>query len=394
MAYTINGMITSQEDIQELFGGSAEEPENKEEKKPEETPGGAPSPEQEEQEEVTEVVSPEDLFPGQEEEQPERVGDEEEEIEERVPSKQTGGSSPAKLYSSIANSLAENGTLSNISEEDLKGVKDAESLVAVMKKQVESMLDDTQKRINDALNAGLEVPQVVQYENAIKYLNGITEDALSEESPEGENLRRYIIKQYQLSLGLDETKADKMVERAFSGATDVEDAKEYLEALKKKCNDDYTKYLEEGKNQEKLRKQKQEEDIKKFKDTILKDTSILGDIEVDEKTRQLAFDNWIKPTHKNDKGVYQSAIQKYISEHPMDFQMKVALLFTMTDGFSKMGNVLKQTVKKEKKKAMQELENVVNSTQRTPSGGINFFGKDPDANFNGLQIAPPSSWRQ
>ena len=97
-------------------------------------------------------------------------------------------------------------------------------------------------------------------------------------------------------------------------------------------------------------KRKQEEEIKKMKETLLKDSKIMGDIEIDSKTRQLAFDNWMKPTHKTENGSYQSTIQKYIAENPMDFQMKVALLFTMTDGFTKMGNVLKQTVKKEKRR--------------------------------------------
>ena len=77
----------------------------------------------------------------------------------------------------------------------------------------------------------------------------------------------------------------------------------------------------------------------------------------------------------------------------MDFQMKVALLFTMTDGFTKMGNVLKQTVKKEKKKAMQELEKVVNNTQRNSFGSLNLFEKDENSSFNNLQFAPKSAWK-
>jgi hypothetical protein len=34
----------------------------------------------------------------------------------------------------------------------------------------------------------------------------------------------------------------------------------------------------------------------------------------------------------------------------------------MTDGFTKMGKVIQQAVKKEKKKAIQELEHAVNNT--------------------------------
>lgn len=396
MAYTISGMVTDQEEIQALFAG-ADTPETTEETPAEKKKEGEDTPpEEKETEEVTEEVpaTAEELFAG--EEAPERVGNEDDNPEgvEGDPSKKKGGSSPAKLYSSIANSLAEDGALSSLSEDDLKEVKDSETLIAAMKKQVDSMLDETQKRVKDALEAGLEPPKVAQYENAIKYLDALTEDQITDETGEGEKLRRTLIYQYQLSLGLTEEKANKMVERAFSQGTDVEDAKEYCEALKTYYKDEYEKQIEEGKQQVQARKKKQEEDIKKFKDTLLKDQKILGDIEVDEKTRKLAFENWIKPTHRTEQGAYQSAIQKYIAENPMDFQMKVALLFTMTDGFTKMGNVLKQTVKKEKKKAMQELESVVNNTQRTPSGALNLFGgADKDSSFNGLQIAPESAWR-
>lgn len=395
MAYTISGMMTDPEEITALFGGSEVE----------ETASDNSAVEIQEQEvledkniekEVTEEIpvnaTAEELF--EEEEFSERVGNDNDDTEgtERGLS-ETEGSSPAKLYSSIANSLAEDGALSNLSEEDLKEVKDSETLINAMKKQLNSMLDDTQKRIKDALDSGMEVSVIKQYENTINWLDSISDSQLEDETQEGEKLRKALIYQYQINLGLSEDRANKMVERAFSGGTDIEDAKEYLEALKDFYRDRYTEQINAGKKEVQERKKQQEEEIKKFKNTLLKDAHILGDIEVDEKTRKLAFENWMTPTHKNEQGNYQSAIQKYIAENPMDFQMKVALLFTMTEGFTKMGNVLKQTVKKEKKKAMQELEKVVNNTQRNSFGSLNLFGKDEDSSFNNLQFAPKSAWK-
>lgn len=395
MAYTISGMMTDPGEITALFGGTEVE-----ETAPDNSAVETQEPEvlddDDTTKEVTEEIpvnaTAEELF--EEEEFSERVGNDNDDTEgtERGLS-ETEGSSPAKLYSSIANSLAEDGALSNLSEEDLKEVKDSETLINAMKKQLNSMLDDTQKRIKDALDSGMEVSVIKQYENTINYLDNISDSQLEEETQEGENLRKALIYQYQINLGLSEDRANKMVERAFSGGTDIEDAKEYLEALKDFYRDKYTEQINAGKKEVQERKKQQEEEIKKFKNTLLKDAHILGDIEVDERTRKLAFENWMTPTHKNEQGNYQSAIQKYIAENPMDFQMKVALLFTMTDGFTKMGNVLKQTVKKEKKKAMQELEKVVNNTQRNSFGSLNLFGKDEDSSFNNLQFAPKSAWK-
>lgn len=395
MAYTISGMMTDPGEITALFGGTEVEetaPDNSavETQEPEVLDNDDDT--QEVTEEIPVNATAEELF--EEEEFSERVGNDNDDTEgtERGLS-ETEGSSPAKLYSSIANSLAEDGALSNLSEEDLKEVKDSETLINAMKKQLNSMLDDTQKRIKDALDSGMEGSVIKQYENTINYLDNISDSQLEEETQEGEKLRKALIYQYQINLGLSEDRANKMVERAFSGGTDIEDAKEYLEALKDFYRDKYTEQINAGKKEVQERKKQQEEEIKKFKNTLLKDAHILGDIEVDERTRKLAFENWMTPTHKNEQGNYQSAIQKYIAENPMDFQMKVALLFTMTDGFTKMGNVLKQTVKKEKKKAMQELEKVVNNTQRNSFGSLNLFGKDEDSSFNNLQFAPKSAWK-
>ena len=101
-----------------------------------------------------------------------------------------------------------------------------------MKKQVEAMLDEEQKRVKNALDAGLKVPEINQYENIIKYLEDISDDMINAETQEGETLRKNLIYQYHINLGMSEAKATKMVERAFSGGTDIEDAKEHLDSLK------------------------------------------------------------------------------------------------------------------------------------------------------------------
>lgn len=84
---------------------------------------------------------------------------------------------------------------------------------------------------------------------------------------------------------MDETKAVKMVERAFAGGTDIEDAKDYLDSLKEHYKKQYTSLIENGKRTVQETKKRQEEDMKKAKETLLKGTNILGDIEVDAKTR-------------------------------------------------------------------------------------------------------------
>lgn len=184
MAYTISGMMTDPGEITALFGGTEVEetaPDNSavEMQEPEVLDNDDDT--QEVTEEIPVNATAEELF--EEEEFSERVGNDNDDTEgtERGLS-ETEGSSPAKLYSSIANSLAEDGALSNLSEEDLKEVKDSETLINAMKKQLNSMLDDTQKRIKDALDSGMEVSVIKQYENAINYLDNISDSQLEEET--------------------------------------------------------------------------------------------------------------------------------------------------------------------------------------------------------------------
>lgn len=386
MAYNIGGMVTNPEEISALFSGTEEETPSV--KTPTEESGGDDTPPTEDKEvqHITEMT-PEELF---EEEDSEKVGNDEDnpEGEEREPSLKKEGSSPDKLYSSIANLLFEDGVLSNLSEEEVSKIENSEELGNAINKWAYSQLDAAQQRVTDALNANIPVSQIQQYENAIKYLDSVTTDQLEAENKEGEDLRKAIIYQYQLKLGLSEDRASKMVERAFAGGTDIEDAKEYLDSLKQSYSNEYNALIEEGR---KVKKQ-QEANLNKIKDTLLKDDKILGDVVVDAKTRQLAWDYWMKPTYKTEQGTYQTELQKYIAENPDKFQMNMALIFALTDKFKNMGNLIKPTVKKEKKKALQELENVINGTRRTSGGAINFKTDDPDANFNTLTLAPGGTW--
>ena len=154
MAYEIGNMVSSQEDISALFNIADDSP--IEDTKPTETEE-TDAPKEKEEKTVTEMTA-EELFGGLSE----RVGNDEDnlESEKKEPVTNEEGSSPDKLYSSIANSLAEDGALSFLSEEDLQEVKDSETLVAAMRKQVEAMLDDEQKRIKTALDAGMQIPEI------------------------------------------------------------------------------------------------------------------------------------------------------------------------------------------------------------------------------------------
>ena len=390
--YTIGGMITDASQIESLFSSEIDDSQEKKTT----TDAKTEHLDNEEQEDVTETKVPtvEDLF-GKEESESEKVGNEDEDKKDKKePASETDkGSSPKNPYSSIAYAMYEEGVLSTLSEDDLKDVKDGQSLVAVMDKYVESRFDEQQKRVLDALNVGIEKTAIQQYESTIQALDNVSSESLEAETTEGENLRKAVIYQYYLNKGESQERAQKMVDRAFSSGTDVEDAKDFIEELKTSTKEKYTALIEEGKRQAREAKKQQEAALIKAKKAILEDENILGGVAVDKVTRQKALDYWLKPVHKREDGTYQSELQKYATEHPDEFQMKIALLFAMSDKFKSPEKIAGETIKKAKKKAMLELEDVVNSTRRTASGGIDLNFKDNDTNFNTFQLASPDMWR-
>lgn len=152
--------------------------ETQEETPPEDKKDEGGSKEKEKDKSTTEEeVNPDDLF------NPESVGSEDKEDkkgkEEETPDSNKDGSSPnSSFYYSIANALVEDGVLPDLDEEFVKGIKSPEDLAEAIDKQVEARLDETQKRINAALNADLEPDEIRQYEAVLSNLSKISEEAI------------------------------------------------------------------------------------------------------------------------------------------------------------------------------------------------------------------------
>ena len=65
-----------------------------------------------------------------------------------------------------------------------------------------------------------------------------------------------------------------------------------------------------------------------------------------------------------------------------DFIKNLGIIFTLTDGFKNLDGLVKSKVRKEVKKGLRELENVINNTSRTSDGTLRFTGgvnEDPES---------------
>lgn len=328
-------------------------------------------------EETTEVVDVDNLFT----ETPESVGSGKENTEEKEDTTPKGnGTSPKNFYSSIAKALKEEGIFPNLDDEGLSKVKDPEDFRDLIDQQIKASLDERQKRIDEALNAGVEPTEIRKYENAINFLGSIKEENISDEGDKGEKLRKDLIYQDFINRGYSKERAAREVQKSFNAGTDIDDAKEALESNIGFFKDKYDELVNDAKSETEQEERERKEQAEKLKSSILNDKEVFGDLSVDKSTRQKIYDNIAKPVYKDpETGEYFTAIQKYEMENRTDFLKNIGLLFTLTDGFKNLDGLVKGKVKKEVNKGLRELEHTLNNTARTSDGNLKFVsGVDED----------------
>lgn len=328
-------------------------------------------------EETTEVVDVDNLFT----DTPESVGSGKENIEEKEDTTPKGdGTFPKNFYSSIAKALKEEGIFPDLDDEGLSKVKDPEDFRDLIDQQIKAGLDERQKRIDEALNAGVEPTEIKKYENTINFLDSIKEENISDEDDKGEKLRKDLIYQDFINRGYSKERATREVQKSFNAGTDIDDAKEALKSNIDFFRDKYDELVNDAKSEAEEEEKERKNQAEKLKSSILNDKDVFGDLSMDKSTRQKIYDNIAKPVYKDpETGEYFTAIQKYEMENRTDFLKNIGLLFTLTDGFKNLDGLVKGKVKKEVKKGLRELEHTLNNTARTSDGNLKFVsGVDED----------------
>lgn len=363
-AEEIESLFVEDEDTQDTPPANGEPPKKEEEP-------------DKDKEETTEVVDVDNLFT----DTPESVGSGKENTEEKEDTTPKGdGTSPKNFYSSIAKALKEEGIFPDLDDEGLSKVKDPEDFRDLIDQQIKAGLDERQKRIDEALNAGVEPTEIRKYENTINFLGSIKEENISDESDKGEKLRKDLIYQDFINRGYSKERAAREVQKSFNAGTDIDDAKEALNSNIDFFKDKYDELVNEAKSEAEQEEKERKEQAEKLKSSILNDKDVFGDLSIDKSTRQKIYDNISKPVYKDpETGEYYTAIQKYEMEHRTDFLKNLGLLFTLTNGFKNLDNLVKGKVEKEVKKGLRELEHTLNNTARTSDGNLKFVsGVDED----------------
>ena len=288
----------------------------------------------------------------------------------------------------LSNSLRED-LFPDLEDDAISKVKTAQDFADLMEAQMQTKFDERQRRIDEALNAQVEVTDIQRYENYIQQLESISEDDINDESEKGEALRKALIRDSYLLNNMSQEKANKLVEQSFKANSDIEDAKEALETNIKLAKQQYQGIIDAAKKEkEEQRKQlaKRSEDLKK---SILEDDKIFKELEINKNVRQKVYDNLSKPIYKDpETKELLTAVQKYERENPDDFLKYASLFYTLTDGFKNLDSLVKGKVKKELSKGLKDLDNLLSNSSST-TGNLQFLtsGKgDEESIFRGYKL--------
>lgn len=333
--------------------------------------------------ETTEVIDVDNLFT----DLPESVGSGKEnntgDREDTYSEKGKDASPNKHFYSSVAKALKEEGIFQTLEDNEVEEISSAEDFAEAVNKQIHSMLDDRQKRIDEALNSGVSISDIQRCEKALEFFNSLQENDIIDESNKGEKLRKQLIYTDFINRGYSTERAQREVQKSFSSGTDIEDAKEALASNKEFFQSEYDNIIRGAKEEEQKEVEKRKKQAEDLRRSILEDNKIFGDLQVDKVTRRKIYDNISKPVYKDpETGELFTAIQKYEMENRPEFLKNIGVLFTLTDGFKNLDNLVKNKVRKEVKKGLRELEHTLNNTSRTSDGNLKFVSgveDDPES---------------
>ena len=329
----------------------------------------------------------EDIFG---EDNPESVGDDEDKDEEEA-KPQGKGSSPSgeNLYSSFAQALKGDGLFQFLDDEAVGKIEDADSFREALENEVDARLDEQTRRYKEALESGMQPEVIVQYQNTIQRLEGITDEQIDDDGEQGANLRRTLLFRDFLNRGFSEERAKRQVERIMSSGTDKDDAKDALESIKEYFKDKYQEQLDLKKQEAEAEKQRVKKEAEDFKKAVLEKDKLFEDIPVDKPTRKKAYEAMTRVVKTTDDGEQLTAVQLYADEHPVEFRTALGIVWALTDGFTKMGNLLQKSVNKKVNKNLQEIESRLRNQGH--QGGSFRFSEGEDGggstnNYKGFRI--------
>lgn len=287
------------------------------------------------------------------------------------------------FYSSITKALVEDGVFPDLDKSEIEAIKDASSFKRLFEKQSDNRLNATQKRINEVLSYGVQPTEIQKFENTLNYLFSIKDEALTAENKDGENLRKQLIYSDLINRGYSQEKAKKEVEKSLNAGTDIDDAKEALEANKQYFHNQYTTLQERAKAQQQEYINNQKKNLEELKKSIDDKEVAFNNLKLDTVTKNKIYQNLTEKKFTNPDGQKLTALEKYDYEHHNDFLRYIGAFFTLTDGFTDFNKIFNSVAQNAVKKGLSNLEDVLKGNISNRDGSLKLMGDNSGEEYLG-----------
>lgn len=269
--------------------------------------------------------------------------------------------------SSIAKAFREEGLLfATLDEKRVSEIGSTDDFRAAVEEDLRNRLDEQQRRLYDAVEAGADMDLFRRYENAIagsqnylKLLEDTKDEDLSAEDEDGVNIRRNLIfASYMSKLGNNEKEAKKLTERSFSSNTDIDDAREAIETLKEIHRERVERLKKERDKAVEKSRMEQRENAERLRKSIMEE-KFFGDIDVDDATRQKILRT--ATTRRRTELGELTELEEAARKDPVAFQKNLNAIWVLTDGFRNVDALAKDKARKEVNKSNKALDNLLKS---------------------------------
>lgn len=281
----------------------------------------------------------------------------------KVPADDAATSSSQNTFTSLASALAEAGTLTTLSDEELAGITDASTLLEALGKQVKdnefSGLNDVQKQYLTALEAGVPHDTFVHTMASADAYSRISEDVI-ESRPD---IQAELIRRNFLVKGFSAEKANSYAALAMKGDDPIKEAIESRNALVAFEKGKIDQEINAGRQSQEDMLKEAEQALAALKSKVTETSEVIPGIKVNSPTREKIFKSMTTPIKVKDESPLNEVMDKYESD--AEYKMRLHALHVLTNGFtdfSKFSKTIKST-------AIKDLEDKVNS------GGFSGSGK-------------------
>lgn len=271
-------------------------------------------------------------------------------------------SSTTNTLPPFAKALKEAGVLPDLEFENDEDYT-AENLINAVRNQIKksefSDLNKEQKELLEIMRSGGDVGKYLEYHHtgtqAKERFKEITEDNAED-----------FTRQYYKLKGLSNEEIDDIIdERTINSSL-----KEKAEKLK----DSYDSIIEQKKQEQvELSKQKQQEleqqaqeTLQNYRKTIDSTDEFIKGHKLSKDIKDKIYELGTKPV-SDKQGNQMTALQKFISDDPIQAEAKLNYLYLITDGFTKMDNITYS--KTAKSTAVRELQERLEQEQQSRQGG-------------------------